>query len=145
MNNEIISALIGVGGIIIGSILTFLIQIITNKIYSKAENRRITYQLKIDTYADAIRYINLYCKIKILESDNDDKRDNVDELKKLLEKESELYNKFHPIFSIIASKDVIEKYNDLRNEIDKNNLKPEVAYQKVIDILDFNISNEIKD
>lgn len=135
MSETLIGALIGIGGVIIGAVLSFVFQLIIDKNNNKKENRRTMYQLKIDTYADAIRYISLCC----IEYQHKDSKD----YKKLITKSDELYKKFHPILSIIATKDVIEKYNELRNKASDGIIKNDEAYKKVIEILNFNINDEI--
>ena len=136
MSDSIVGAIIGVGGTIVGIIITFICQLISNKTQDKKENRRATYQLKIDTYANAIRYISLCCQ----QSTN---KNNIEEYKKIVSVSDDLYNRFHPIFSIIAPKKVIEQFNLLRNAADNGSIKAPEAYKKVIEILDFNISNDI--
>ncbi len=136
MSDSIVGAIIGVGGTIVGIIITFICQLISNKAKDKKENRRATYQLKIDTYADAIRYISLCCRQSAI-------KDNIEEYKKIVSMSDDLYNRFHPIFSIIAPKKVIEQFNLLRNSADNGSIKAPEAYKKVIEILDFNISNDI--
>lgn len=94
------------------------------------------YQLKINTYADAVRYISLCCR-------QNDYKNNIEAYNKIVYESEELYNKFHPIFSIIAPKSVIEEYNTLRNEADSGSIKASDAYIKVTEILNFNISKDI--
>ena len=136
MSDTILGALIGIGGVLVGGILTFVFQFILNKINWKKENRRSTYQLKIDTYADAIRYIALCCT-------GFQHKKEIEYFKDIVIKQDELYNKFHPIFSIIANKDTIEKYNELRNEASDGKINHADAYKKVVQLLNFNINDEI--
>lgn len=130
----IITASFAAGGTLLGVILTLVVQYLMEKWKMRADKEREVLTLKINTYADAIRYISIcalhnHCSI-------------LDEQKKLSLEEDRLYNQFHPIFTIIAQKDVINKFNDLRNEIDKKKITQEVAYERVVQILDFNINSE---
>jgi len=136
MSDTILGALIGIGGVLVGGILAFVLQFILDKINCKKENRRSTYQLKIDTYADAIRYIALYCT-----GSQDGKE--TERFTDIVIQQDELYNKFHPIFSIIADKDTIEKYNELRAEASSGKIKHADAYKRVVQLLNFNINDEI--
>ena len=130
----IIAACLTVGGTLLGIIITLVVQYIMEKRKMCNEKEREILTLKINTYADAIRYISICARLNHCS--------NSDERGKLLLEEERLYNQFHPIFTIIAPKDVINKFNDLRNEIDKNKITQEVAYVKVVQILDFNINSE---
>ena len=135
MNETLQGALIGLIGTIVGAGISFLLQLYLDCKNNKRENRRITYQLKIETYADAIRYISLCCSIFRHEKDDNCELEN--------DEEQKLYNKFHPVFTILAPRNVIIKYNDLRNSVLNGRIQREEAYKKVVEILDFNISNEI--
>ena len=135
MSESLQGAMIGIGGVIFGAILAFLFQLLLDRLNSKRENRRNMYQLKIETYADAIRYIALCC--------TEYQQRNDLNYNQIREEQDNLYNKFHPIFSMIAPRDVIEKYNNLRNEASDGKIKHADAYQKVIDILNFNVNDEI--
>ena len=128
-------SLIGAGGVVFGTIMSIIFQLLSERKNNQIQNRRITYQLKIDTYADAIRDIALNCTIYQHRNETD--------YKELSAKEDELYKKFHPIFSIIAPNDVIEEYNELRNNALDGKIKHADAYKRVVEILNFNISTEI--
>lgn len=130
----IIAACLTVGGTLLGVILTLVVQYLMEKWKMRTDKEREVLTLKINTYADAIRYISICARLNYCS--------NLDEQKKLSREEDRLYNQFHPIFTIIAPKDVINKFNDLRNEIDKKKITQEVAYEKVVQILDFNINSE---
>lgn len=136
MNDSIISALIAVGGVIVGGGVAFISQLIINKINNKRENRRITYQLKIDTYADAIRYIALCCKVH--------SHENASDYVAVSKSADALYDKFHPLFTIIAPEQVLIEYNSLRNDATAGRIEAKDAYLKVVSILDYNISGEIE-
>lgn len=135
MSDTILGAIIGVGGTVVGILISFMCQLLISKYQDRKENRRATYQLKIDTYSDAIRYISLCCR-QYANKDNDSYNELVFEADRL-------YSKFHPVFSIIAPKTVIEQFNSLRNAADNGSIKAPEAYKRVIEILDFNISNDI--
>lgn len=135
MSETLLGALIGLGGIIVGALLAFLFQLILDNKNSKRNNRRNMYQLKIETYADAIRYIALCC--------TGYQHREYDDYKEKINQQDSLYYKFHPIFSIIAPNDVIEKYNILRNDASNGTINHTDAYKKVIEILNFNINDEI--
>lgn len=130
----IITTCFTVGGTLLGIIITLSIQYLMERWKIRKEREREILTLKINTYADAIRYISIYARLNHCS--------NLDERGKLLLEEERLYNQFHPIFTIIAPKDVINKFNDLRNEINKKKITQEVAYEKVVQILDFNINSE---
>ena len=135
MNETLQGALIGICSIIVGAIISFLFQSILDKRNAKRENRRYMYQLKIETYADAIRYIALCC------TGCQHRKDST--YQEIITQQDELYNKFHPIFSIIAPNNVVEKYNNLRNKASSGKIKHAAAYKSVIELLNFNINEEI--
>ena len=130
----IIAACLTVGGTFLGVVLTLVVQYLMEKWKIRKDKEREVLTLKINTYADAIRYISILARFNHCL--------DLDEQKKLLLEEDRLYNQFHPIFTIIAPKDVINKFNDLRNEIDEKKIAQEVAYERVVQILDFNINSE---
>lgn len=142
MSDSILSAIIGGAGVIIGVFLTWLFSLISDCLNNERENKRTKLAIEIETYADAIRYIGIYSRIKQNEMVRSLGANNEEVLRKLQNEEVVLYNKFHPIFSLIASEDTVKKYNDLRNEIDEGKIDQAGAYEKVIQILDFNISDK---
>lgn len=136
MDGTVVGALIGVSGTIIGILATTICHLVVETKRNKAENKRATYILKIETYADAIRYISLCCySAKKL---SDDERMRINKLS------DELYYKFHPIFTILVSEEIRNKFNELRNRANNGEIKNEDAYQEVIKLLNYNIYNEIK-
>ena len=136
MDEPVVVALIGVGGVVVGSVLSFLCQLCLNKTDRRKENRRAVYQLLVETYADAIRYIALCCRTSI------ENKTQV-EISEASIQEDELYRKFHPLFTILVSREKIEQYNELRNDAISGRVTPADAYLKVVKILDFNICDEI--
>lgn len=134
MNETIVIACFTVGGTLLGVVLTLFVQYLMERWKLQKDKEREVLILKINTYADAIRYISIYTRLT--HCSNKGERD------RLLREEVRLYNQFHPIFTIIAPKDAIDKFNGLRNEIDKEKITQEDAYKKVVQILDFNINNE---
>lgn len=140
MSAEILCAIIGVCGVIVGSILSLFFQYILEKWKNKKELNRVTLDLRIGTYADALRYIGVLYRLKLAQKTNKQNDINI-----ALKNEQDLYNKFHPILTIICDKDKLVKYNDLRNEIENSTeLSQTQAYEKAIKILDFNINGKDK-
>ena len=135
MCETIVGAVIGVAGTLLGVGISFLIEIWR----SKKEKERVTLELKINTYADAIRDISLFAKITMYQ--NIHKQSSEVIVKELLVDESELFNRFHPIFTVIAPRGKVNAFNDLRNEISSNGLPQEEAYKRIVKLLDFNIND----
>ena len=130
----IIAACLTVGGTFLGVVLTLVVQYLMEKWKIRKDKEREVLTLKINTYADAIRYISVCARINHCSNSDEQKNSSL--------AHDRLYHPLHPIFTIIAPKDVIDKFNGLRNEIDKKKITQEVAYEKVVQILDFNINNE---
>lgn len=140
MSVEILCAIISVGGVVVGSLLSLFFQYILEKWKNKKELNKVTLELRIVTYADALRYISVLYRLKLAQKNN-----KQDDIKLALQNEQDLYNKFHPILTIICDKDKLVKYNDLRNEIENSTeLSQMQAYEKAIKILDFNINGKDK-
>ena len=140
MSAEILCAIIGVGGVIVGSILSLFFQYLLEKWKNKKELNRVTLELRIETYADALRYIGVLYRLKHIQ-----KTGKQNDIEIALKNEQDLYNKFHPILTIICDRDKLVKYNDLRNEIENStDLSQTQAYEKAIKILDFNINGKDK-
>lgn len=135
MSDVIIGAVIGVAGTIIGVLISFFLEIWK----SKKEKERVTLELKINTYAEAIRYISICSKMAIYENMPGTSSDGY--IKDLMLEENRLYNHFHPIFTIIAPKDKVEAFNKLRNDISSKKIPQNEAYEMVVKLLDFNINN----
>lgn len=127
----IIAACLTVGGTLLGVILTLVVQYLMEKWKMRTDKEREVLTLKINTYADAIRYISIYAKLAHCSNQGN---------KILMQEERELYNRFHPIFTIIASKNIVEQFNELRNRIDREKLTQDVAYSEIVKLLNFNIS-----
>lgn len=135
MCETIVGAVIGVAGTLLGVGISFLIDIWRNK----KEKERVTLELKINTYADAIRYISLCSRIAMYESMPDQSSINIK--KELLAEESTLYIRFYPVFTVIAPKEKVEAFNILRNDISSKKISQEDAYKRVVKLLDFNIND----
>lgn len=99
----------------------------------------MTLELKINTYAEAIRYISIISKIAMYESMTD--TSSSDYIKELMLEEKRLYNHFHPIFTVIASKEKVDAFNILRNEISSKKIPQNKAYEMIVKLLDYNINN----
>ena len=115
MCETIVGAIIGAVGALLGVGISFLIEIWRNK----REKERVVLELKINTYADAIRYISLCSGIALYE---------------------DLYAHFHPVFTAIAPKEKVEAFNALRNDVSSKKISQEDAYLQVVALLDFNIN-----
>ena len=135
MCETVVGAVIGVTGTLLGVGISFLIEIWR----SRKEKERVTLELKINTYADAIRYISLYAKLTMYQNMHNQPSDGT--VKDLLAEEGELFNRFHPIFTIIAPREKVNAFNDLRNEISSNRISQEEAYKSIVKFLDFNIND----
>lgn len=135
MSDIIIGAIIGVVGTIIGVLISTFFEIWKNK----KEKERVTLELKINTYADAIRYISIISKIALYEGMPN--KESCDYLKKLMLEENKLFDNFHPIFTVIAPKEKVEAFNKLRNDISLKKIPQNEAYKMVVKLLDFNISD----
>ena len=131
MSETVQGALIGACGALFGVILSLIIQFLMERWKNKREKERVTLELKINTYADATRYISIYAKLAHCSNQGN---------KILMQEERELYNRFHPIFTIIAPKNIVEQFNELRNRIDREKLTQDVAYSEIVKLLNFNIS-----
>lgn len=132
MSETVQGALIGAGGALFGVILSLIIQFLMERWKNKREKERVTLELKINTYADAIRYISIYAKLAHCS--------NQEDRIILMQEESKLYNRFHPIFTIIAPKNIVEQFNELRNKVNREKLTQDVAYSEIVKLLNFNIS-----
>lgn len=135
MSDIIIGAIIGVAGTIIGVLISTFLEIWKNK----KEKECVTLELKINTYADAIRYISISSKIALYENMPD--KESNDYLKTLMLEENKLFDSFHPIFTVIAPKEKVEAFNKLRNDISSKKIPQSEAYEMVVKLLDFNISD----
>ena len=93
---------------------------------AKKANEQATLELKIQTYADAIRYISICSRIAKKESVLS--RTSNEESKALSVEEANLFNHFHPVFSIIAPKEKVYAYNDLRNKVLSGQFSQEESY-----------------
>lgn len=134
MCETIVGAIIGAVGALLGVGISFLIEIWRNK----KEKERVVLELKINTYADAIRYISLCSKIALYEDMPDPSSSKI--ARELLNEERDLYTHFHPIFTIIAPKEKVEAFNALRNDVSSKKISQEDAYLQVVALLDFNVN-----
>lgn len=131
MNSIISTGVIAIFSSAVSILLSFVIE----RWKSKQEKERAVLQIEINTYASAIQYIMVLSRLSRIEEipGNEEMKDN------LRKEEQTLYNSFHPLLSIIASRKKIESYNALRNQIKEEHLTPEEAYNKAIKVLDYNI------
>ena len=105
MCETIVGAIIGAVGALLGVGISFLIEIWRNK----REKERVVLELKINTYADAIRYISLCSGIALYEDMPDPSSSKI--ARELLNEERDLYAHFHPVFTAIAPKEKVEAFN----------------------------------
>lgn len=134
MCETIVGAIIGAVGALLGVGISFLIEIWRNK----REKERVVLELKINTYADAIRYISLCSGIALYEDMPDPSSSKI--ARELLNEERDLYAHFHPVFTAIAPKGKVEAFNALRNDVSSKKISQEDAYLQVVALLDFNIN-----
>ena len=133
MCEQIISAIIGLAGVVTGIVTSGFVE----ERRQKKEKERVLLDRKINTYVQAIQDITLLSRMKV----HNDKTFR-DEYEKDMAEEIKLYNEFHPYFSIIAPRKKAEEYNKLRNEVLYTDISQEDAYKKCIEILDFNVNDK---
>ena len=133
MTENLLIALIGAGGVVLGCILSFCSQLIINKVQNKNNIIQSTTNTKIKTFGQAIKYILNLCTISTLE------KTNQKEAVKLTKQNEDLYKEFYYTFQIFVSKETEEKFNDLRNKAFCGNIKVDDAYKQVCELLNFKI------
>lgn len=130
MSDYVIGSIIGVCGVVFGALLSFASQVAVSTINHKKEKERALMQLKIDTYADATRYISL-CRLSYTYEHTDQQ----DEYVKTVQIFDEMYKKFYPVFAIISDEKTIKNFNELRNLAMGGEITQEEAHQKVLRLL----------
>lgn len=124
----------GLAGVVVAGIMNIIVSVIQNK----NENIRAIIDLRVDVYADAIRYIDILAKIKSLEKQDGD----LDECKRAMQEEHELLNRFYPLLSIIVNNKKIEEYNNLIKEVDTGKISRDKALFKAVKVLNFRINDK---
>lgn len=132
MNENVIVALIGISGVIVGCVLSFLSQLLINKLNNKNVLIQATVDKKIESFENAIKYVLNLCSIAVYRKCGQDFID--------FEKENdELYKKFYYTFRVFINDEQEKKYNDLRNQADQGIINHSQAYEKVCEILKFKV------
>ena len=127
-------------GAIIGAVISLIVTIFVNKQNLKASINR----LKLDIYLRAIDYIKQLKKIKDCEklymlraqTASSSNINDLNEISELISKEGKIFENFYYFFALIAPDKVVKEFEELRNEIQKDNDK-DLSYflNKIIFIL----------
>ena len=130
MNCDVlIGSLIAVGGVVIGAVLTFLLQRFLNKQTYEYDKDKMLMEKKLDIYPKAILYISKCCLFYTFS------HSSIEVQKEIEEECTNLYNDFHPLLSLLCDEKTINEFNSLRNDCYEGRIKIEDAYSKVLDML----------
>ncbi len=132
MNENIAVALISIGGVIVGCVLSFFSQLLINKLNNKNVLIQATVGKKIESFESAIKYVLNLCTIAICRENGQDFIDFENE-------NDELYRRVYYTFRLFVTNEQEKKYNDLRNDANQGKIKHSEAYERACEILKFKV------
>lgn len=130
-DSTIVAAIIAVAGVVLGSILTLLAQLLLNSIENKRIKKKQIYEKQLEIYPVVLEYISFYAQLH----EKIRNKQNANTIKAMLEEEKEKYAKFYYIFCLISASKTVIGFNNLREQIVSDCLSPDKAYQEILDLL----------
>lgn len=124
--NALSDGIFTISGVIIGAIFTFITQMIVSHFSSKNEHKKQIREQKMKIYPKALKYIVSYERIiKVI---NDNTAERTYKLEKSNE-EATLYDDFFFEFEAIAPREIVNKFNELRDGICEGNITSQDAHK----------------
>lgn len=127
MATEILCALIGIFGVVIGAVISFCLQLLLTKKQYKQQIKFEHFKLKQELFPKIIKYISILAKLE--------NTTNFEEKRKILNIENKEYNDFYFSLSLIATEDLLQQFNELRNKIQNEKLSQSQAVQEITRLL----------
>ncbi len=130
-NSTIIAAIIAVAGVILGAILALLSQLLLNSIENKRAKKKQIYEKQMEIYPIVLEYITFYAQIQ----QKIKNKENANTINSMLKEADAKYTKFFYIFSLISSSDTVKGFENLKKQIDSQNLSPDKAFEELMSLL----------